>query len=148
MAHPLTGGNAAECTRCGPNQQSPPKSPSRAWCSCIKGFGKDANDACAICPLGNFWGGPEDTQKPDPNITHHDAYDSYSSYDSYSDKEDPSIEKLPSPPGIQPCHSCALVFPSNGGTTLFKGSTSAKDCVCAPGEESLERQLQLTVHRD
>lgn len=106
-------------------------SPSRDWCSCIKGFGKDANNDCSVCLVGSFWGGPDYTSQPNENINQHDGY---SSYDSYSDKEDAAVEDSPAPTGIQPCHSCSLVFPSNGATTLFKGATSAKDCVCAPGE--------------
>ena len=71
----------------------------------------------------------------------YDGSDEYSSegYSSYSDYRSgygggrARVGDLSPPPGVQPCDNCSLVFPDGGSTTIFQGSASSKDCVCAPG---------------
>jgi hypothetical protein len=113
---------------------------------------------CPCSPLGTFWAGPEKLrfrqEGRDQRSRDYASFDSYSShggYDSSSDEYSADgyssyndyrsgysggrarVGDLSPPPGVQPCDNCSLVFPDGGSTTLFQGSSSSKDCVCAPG---------------
>lgn len=125
------------------------------------GNGDDGTGNCTVCPLGTFWAGPEKLrfrqEGRDQRSRDYASFDSYSDgyhsgggydgsdeyspdgYSSYGDYQSgygggrARVGDLSPPPGVQPCDNCSLVFPNGGSTTLFQGSSSSKDCVCAPG---------------
>jgi hypothetical protein len=119
------------------------------------GYGTVSSGAtsCLLCPRGAFWPGsaPEHDdyggeygpyeQEADegfffPASIQSDAAGSHSMQADLQGGQRRFVSQLGSGLGVQPCINCSQILPGGRSTTLGVGSTSAKDCICSPGEPS------------
>lgn len=107
-----------------------------------------------LCARGAFWPGstpeyddyggeygPYDQEQDEglffPASTQSAAAESHSMMQARSQGDQRRFgAQLGSGLGVQPCINCSHILPSGRSTTLGVGSTSAKQCVCSPGEHS------------
>lgn len=111
------------------------------------GTNSSGDSGCLLCQSGSFWPG---------SAPEYDDYGGeYGPYDQEADAglffpastqlaaaEPHSMQahlqggqrRFGAQLGVQPCINCSHILPSGRSTTLGVGSTSAKQCICTPGE--------------
>jgi hypothetical protein len=133
LAALLTGGTLDPCQECGQFQLSGWGSTSRGACECIAGHGYNSTDpasaVCEPCPLGTFYIGPEDTERPYSRSYGAKSANAKIQGAGFADGRD-GLTDASRRRGI--CVECSTEL-RGGVTTLLTGARSPKECVCSPG---------------